>query len=138
MPRRSKLHDLLDFEIQFYEKLLKAYPDFIDVLVALGSAYTRRGLHEQGLRVDLRLAQLRGEDPITWYNLACSYSLLKRVEEAMASLRESINRGYRDLSYMQKDPDLLCLRQSPKYRQLLESLTASSAAHSRPVDSTAS
>lgn len=135
MPRRSKINDLLDFEIQFYQKLLKAYPDFLDVLAALGNAYTRRGLHEQGLQVDLRLAQLRGDDPLTWYNLACSYSLLKRIDEALTSLRESITRGYRDLQYLQKDPDLVYLRQSPKYRQLLESFTTLTAAPTRVADS---
>ena len=127
MPRRSKPAELLDFEIQFYEKLLKAYPDFLDVLIPLGEAYTRQGLYEKGLAVDLRLAQLRGEDPLSWYNLACSYSLLKRVDEAFESLRRSIARGYRDLHYLQKDPDLHNLRQSPKYCQLLESVAALTA-----------
>ncbi len=135
MRKRSKLNDLLDFEIRFYEKLLTAYPDFIDVLVALGDSYTRRGLHEQGLAVDLRLAQLRADDPLTWYNLACSYSLLKRADEAYESLRESIARGYRDLPYLQQDPDLFHLRQSPKYRQLLESFASLAASPAQSAKS---
>ena len=127
MPRRSKSDELLKFEIHFYEKLLNAYPDFIDVLIPLGGAYTRRGLHEKGLQVDLRLAHLRGSDPLTWYNLACSYSLLKRTEEAAEALRRAIEVGYTDFQYLQNDPDLANLRQSPKYRELLESLLSLSA-----------
>ena len=121
MPRRSKSTELLEFEISFYQKLLRAYPDFVDVLIPLGDAYTRRGLYEKGLEIDVRLSQLRGEDPLTWYNLACSYSLLKRVDESMEALRRSIELGYMDLPYLQKDPDLTNLRQSDKYRQFLES-----------------
>jgi len=127
MPRRSKSDELLEFEIHFYEKLLSAYPDFIDVLIPLGGAYTRRGLHEKGLQVDLRLSRLRGSDPLTWYNLACSYSLLKRTEEASEALRRAIEVGYTDFQYLQNDPDLANLRQSPKYRELLESLLSLSA-----------
>ena len=124
MPRRTKSEELLEFEISFYEKLLRAYPDFVDVLVPLGDAYTRRGLHEQGLQVDLRLTRLRGDDPLTWYNLACSYSLLKHVDEALEALRRSVELGYGDLAHLQKDPDLVNLRQSQKYRQFLEACTA--------------
>ena len=124
MPRRSKSAELLDFEIAFYEKLLRAYPDFVDVLIPLGTTYTRAGLYDKGLAVDVRLTQLRPEDPLAWYNLACSYSLLDRVDEALEALRQASSRGYTDLAYVQKDADLANLRRSPKFRQFLESLTS--------------
>ncbi len=124
MPRRSKSEELLDFEIAFYEKLLTAYPDFIDVLLPLGDAYTKRHLYDKGLQVDLRLAQLRKDDPLSWYNLACSYSLLSRIDEAFESMQRAIALGYRDVQYLQKDPDLINIRRTPKYRQLLESFAA--------------
>ena len=131
MPRRSRTQELLDFEIAFYEKLLVAYPKFVDVLMPLGNAYTRRGLHEKGLEIDLRLTQLRGRDPLTWYNLACSYSLLKRADESLEALRRSIEVGYTDFDYLRKDPDLFNLRQSPKHREVIVSLIAQRAPQAR-------
>ena len=119
MPRRSKSDELLDFEIAFYEKLLRAYPDFVDALLPLGHAYTRRRLHEQALAVDLRLTRLRAEDPLSWYNLACSYSLLGRLDEAVEALRRAIAQGYADFSYLQQDPDLANLRRSPHFREFV-------------------
>ena len=130
MPRRAKSDELLDFEIEFYEKLVSAYPNFIDALIPLGNAYTRRGLHDKGLQVDLRLTQLRGDDPLTWYNLACSHALLKQLDESLSALRRAVELGYHDFTYLQQDPDLASLRQSPQYRQLLESLMASAAQRS--------
>jgi len=124
MPKRSKAQDLLDFEIVFYEKLLHAYPDFVDALIPLGGAYTRRGLYEKGLQVDLRLTRLRDHDSLTWYNLACSYSLLNRVDESLDALRRAFALGYSDVAYLNQDADLTNLRRSPKFRQLLESLTS--------------
>lgn len=126
MARRSKSQELLDFEIHFYEKLLAAYPDFVDVLGPLGQAYTRRGLVEKGLQVDLRMVQLRSNDTIAWYNLACSYSLLKRLDEALEALQRAVELGYSDLPHLQSDPDLLNLRQFPKYQKVL-ALVASRA-----------
>lgn len=124
MPKRSKSEELLDFEIAFYEKLLRAYPDFVDVLIPLGDAYTRRGLHDKGLAIDLRLTQLRGADPLSWYNLACSYSLLGRIDEGVEALRQAFTFGYDDLACLHKDADLANVRRSPKFRQLLESVTS--------------
>ena len=124
MPRRSKTQELLEFEIHFYEKLLTAYPDFIDVLIPLGDAYTRRGLFEKGLAVDQRLIQLKGQDPKAWYNLACSLSLLQRIDEALDALRKAFELGYNDLPFLNKDPDLMHLRQSPKFRVLLEAIAS--------------
>ena len=132
MPRRSKSAELLEFEITFYEKLLRAYPDFVDALLPLGDAYTRRGLYEKGLQIDLRLSQLRGDDPLTWYNLACSYSLLARVDEALDALHRAVEHGYNDLAYLQKDPDLLNVRHSPKYRPFLDSLPGLPTARAHP------
>jgi len=134
MPRRSKSAELLEFEIVFYEKLLQAYPDFVDVLIPLGHAYTRRGLYDKGLEVDLKLTRLRGDDPLTWYNLACSYALLKRVEESLGALRRAVELGYTDVPHLQKDPDLVNLRQSPHYRQFLESFAALAAPKAQPHD----
>ncbi len=133
MPRRTKSEELIDFEIYFYERLLSAYPDFSDVLIPLAEAYTRRGLHDKGLAVDLRLTQLRSQDPVAWYNLACSYSLLKRLHESIEALRRSFELGYADFNHLRRDPDLTNIRQVPEYKQLMDSVVSLKA---RPVAST--
>lgn len=125
MHKRSRSQDLLDFEIAFYERLLEAHPDFSEALVALGEAYTRRGWYERGLAIDLKLTQLNALDPMVWYNLACSYSLLKRPDESFDALRRAVALGYDDFAYLLQDPDLATLRQSPKLRHFLEQRTVS-------------
>ena len=96
-------------------------------MVLLGEAYTRRGWYEKGLQLDLRLTQLRTHDAVAWYNLACSYSLLNRMEESLEALRRSMELGYADLTHLHTDPDLLNLRRLPKFRQLLELFASPSA-----------
>ena len=124
MPKVSKSHDLLEFEIAFYEQLLREHPNFPDALMALGEAYTRRGWYEKGLTVDQQLTQLKAADPTVWYNLTCSYSLLGRIDESLDALRTAIKLGYDDFDYLRRDPDLQALRQSPQFRRFLETLAS--------------
>ena len=125
MPKPSRSRDLLEFEISFYERLLKQHPAFVDALVALGESYTRRGWYEKGLQVDQQLTQLRPNQPVVWYNYACSLSLLKRSDESIDALRQAIVLGYDDFDYLSRDPDLAPLRQMPKFRRMLESIVPS-------------
>jgi tetratricopeptide (TPR) repeat protein len=95
-----------DFEIQFYEAIVKEKPRFAQVLSCLGDAYTKKGFYHEGLEVDRRLVALKPEDPIVRYNFACSLSLVGAVEDALKELKKAVLLGYDDISYIMKDPDL--------------------------------
>jgi tetratricopeptide (TPR) repeat protein len=125
---RSAEEEDLDFEIEFYEAVLQRAPNSVDVLMALSNNYTRRGLFEQGLGIDLRLCELRANDPIVHYNLACSYSLLGRSGEALEALAQAVRLGYSDFAFMQEDPDLEGVRSDPRYAPFLENLMRQDAA----------
>ena len=114
-----------DFEISFFEKLLARRPSFIQALIALGSAYTQKGDYEKGLAVDLRLSQLRRDDPTVHYNLACSYSLLGELDAAFKALEEAVALGYKDLVHLQRDSDLENLRKDHRYQGLVDSVKKS-------------
>jgi tetratricopeptide (TPR) repeat protein len=110
------------FEIRFYESILKERPNFIQALVSLGDAYTRRGFYRDGLKVDRYLAQLKPDDPIVHYNLACSLSLTEEIEQAFKALKKAILLGYDDFSYILKDPDLENLRKHPYFKDFIAKL----------------
>src|SRR6266496_4858847 len=103
----------LDLEISFMRGVVRRDPGFVEALQVLGDDYTRRGKFQDGLKIDRKLAQLRPEDPAMFYNLACSYSLTKRYDRAVAALSRAIEQGYRDFKWLVKDPDLHGLRQHP-------------------------
>lgn len=108
----------LDFEIDFYERLLEKKPDYVDALIPLAEDYTKRGDFEKGLEIDLRLSVLRPEDAVVLYNLACSYSLSKQIDASLEMLEKSIKLGYSDLEYIDTDPDLKNLREDIRYEKL--------------------
>lgn len=105
------------FEIEFYENILKDKGDFIEALIALGDLYTRQGLYEKGLEVDRKLSQLRPEDPIVLYNLACSYSLVRDVDRSFGAIKLALESGYDELDYLEQDDDLEHLRKDSRFQE---------------------
>jgi tetratricopeptide (TPR) repeat protein len=112
---RSAQRDL-DIRIEFIEGLVRRDPDYVDALQLLGDHYTQRGRFTEGLQVDERLARLQPEEPLVFYNLACSYALTDQFDRATHALDQALNLGYRDFTWLAKDPDLQKLRQQPVYR----------------------
>jgi tetratricopeptide (TPR) repeat protein len=108
----------LDIEIEFLEGVVRRDPDYVEALQVLGDDYTKRGRFLDGLKIDEALAQLRPDDSLVHYNLACSYSLNKQLELAADSLESALALGYRDFKWMAEDPDLANLRQHPLYRKI--------------------
>ena len=112
--KRASQRDL-DAKINFMEGLVRRDPDYVDALQLLGDHYTERGRHLDGLKVDEHLAQLEPHNPLVFYNLACSHSLVRQFDRAAQALDKALKLGYRDFRWLARDPDLRELRQQPVY-----------------------
>jgi tetratricopeptide (TPR) repeat protein len=108
----------LDIEIGFLEGLVRRDPEYVDALQILGDDYTKRGKFTLGLKIDQRLAVLRPDDSLVYYNLACSYCLTGQQDEASEALAHAIEHGYRDFKWLAEDPDLAELREHDSYRRV--------------------
>ena len=113
---RRQVRDL-DVEISFMEGVIRRDPSYVEALQVLGDDYTRRGRLTDSLTVDQRLVALQPDDPMSFYNLACSCSLNQQIQEAAAALAEAIDRGYRDFKFMINDPHLTNLRRHPLFKK---------------------
>ena len=108
----------LDIEIGFLEGVVRRDPNYIEALQVLGDDYTRRGRFPDGLKIDEHLVKMRPADPMAHYNLACSYSLTKRIDLAALELDMALRLGYRDFKWLAEDPDLENLRRDPIYKKI--------------------
>ena len=108
----------LDVKIGFMEGIIRRDPRFVEALQILGDHYTQRGKYDHSLKVDKRLSRLEPDNPLVFYNLACSYSLNSDFDLAAASLEKALKLGYRDFKWLAKDPDLRRLRKHPLYRTI--------------------
>lgn len=110
------------FEIQFFESVLKRVPDYVNVIEILGCLYTEVGQIDNGLRMDQMLVKIKPDDPTAHYNLACSFALKGQVAQSIASLEEAIKLGYNDLEWLLQDDDIVSLHSNPKFKKLIKEL----------------
>ena len=118
---RNKTHDP-EFDIRFFESVLRRDPNYATVVELLGGLYTRQGRIADGLKMDRKLVKLQPENPTAHYNLACSLALSKRKSAALRELQQAVKLGYADFDWMQQDPDLEVLKQHPEFQALLQTL----------------
>jgi len=110
----------LDFEVEFFGKLIAAVPGYTEVLRVQASNLTVKGRVQDGLAVDKQLVAAQPDDPTAHYNLACRYALLKQPDQALVSLRRAVELGYRDYRFMEQDHDLDSIRKDPRFRALVK------------------
>lgn len=109
----------IDFELDFFAQLLERNPHYVDVLRVHANNLTLKGRYTEGLTIVKRLVQLRPNDPLAHYNLACNFALLKQPELALRTLRRAVELGYRNFRYIREDSDLDSIRHDPRFRQLI-------------------
>ena len=110
------------FEIAFYESILRRDASYTEVIELLGGLYTKQGRVADGLKMDRKLVKLQPTNATAHYNLACSLALSQRRGDALRSLQQAITLGYRDFDWMQQDPDLEALKTHPRFVALLDQL----------------
>ena len=111
-----------NFDINFYESILRRDPSYTDVVEILGGLYTKVGRVADGLKMDRKLVRLLPENATAHYNLACSLALSKRRTDALRSLKQAVSLGYSDFDWMTQDPDLEDLKDHPEFLKLLGQL----------------
>jgi tetratricopeptide (TPR) repeat protein len=109
----------LDFDIDFFERLLARNGDSLEVLRLLAELVSKKGLVGRAVELDAKVVELLPRDGLARYNLACSLARAGRPDDAIDSLSKAILLGYDDLAHMDVDPDLDSLRDLPEFRALL-------------------
>jgi hypothetical protein len=110
------------FDIRFLEDLLARCGEDPETLSQLAYLYTQAKRYRDALALDRRLAAMRPNDPIVFYNLACSHALLRQITRGFAALKRAFQCGYRDLEQMQLDTDLENLRKDRHWNDLLSTM----------------
>ncbi len=111
-----------EFEMKFFESVLRRSPDYTEVIEILGGLYTKHGRIADGLKMDRKLVRYLPENATAHYNLACSLALSKRRRDALKSLQRAIELGYRDLDWLMKDPDLDLLKEDPEFASIVSQI----------------
>jgi serine/threonine protein kinase/tetratricopeptide (TPR) repeat protein len=127
LGKKDMYQNLLQRRMSALENHLKHVPEDARARILLGTDYAEIAREEDALR-ELNLAMtMRANEASILYNAACLFSLLKRKNEAMEALRKAWEAGFRDVSHVRRDPDLVLLHNEPDFERMYPAAAMSGA-----------
>ncbi len=109
----------VDFELDFFGRILSRHAGFFEALRVHASNLAQKKRYNESLVMERRIIEIRPDDALAHYNLACSYALLQQPELALGTLRKALELGYHDFRYIHQDHDLDSIRKDPRFRKLI-------------------
>jgi tetratricopeptide (TPR) repeat protein len=103
-----------------YKKALQLNPKFLPALNNLALVTAANKEYYKALTVFLDILNYAPDDAETHYNIACMYSRLDRVDEAIEWLQKAIDKGYSNWESIKRDGDLDNIRGSLAYKELIQ------------------
>jgi hypothetical protein len=58
------------------------------------------------------------DDPMLLYNVACTYSMLGKADDALSCLERSIDRGFGHREWIDYDSDFNSIRDLPRFKAI--------------------
>jgi non-specific serine/threonine protein kinase len=98
---------------------LELVPEDVRARVLLSSGLAEAGEVDESIRHLQTAVALRPNDPNILYNAACTYGVLARKTEALATLKKAIAAGWGNPNWAARDADLDCLHDDPEFRKLV-------------------
>ena len=118
LGKKDEYRNLLLRRIVALENHLKQVPEDARARILLSADYAELDRVEDSLK-ELNLAiTLRANEASILYNAACTYALLKKKAEALDTLRMAWEAGFKDATWVRRDPDLAMLRDEPEFDRL--------------------
>ncbi len=108
--------------LQAAEEYLRLYPDGARALCLGATGWCGLGDRERALEWARRALAVDPDEPMTLYNVACVYSLLGRIDEALDTLCRAAELGFAHKEWIQNDSDFNPLHGHPRFQALLASL----------------
>jgi serine/threonine protein kinase/Flp pilus assembly protein TadD len=105
--------------LQVVEKHVQMHPDDSRALLFGATQHLQAGNRDKCLEWVSRALAITPDEPITFYNAACNYSLAGEADEAVRHLEKAITSGMAQLDWIAHDSDLDPIRQHPRFQALL-------------------
>jgi len=77
------------------------------------------GEKEKGMQWLERAKNALADDALNLYNVACVYSIIGEIDEALNCLEKSVRKGMAEIDWMKNDSDLDNVREHPRFKALV-------------------
>ena len=107
--------------LKVIERRLQTSPNDARALCFGSVNLLEAGETEKGMQWLERAKNALADDALNLYNVACVYSTIGEVDEALDCLEKSVRKGMAEIDWMKNDSDLDNVRDHPRFKVLLES-----------------
>ncbi len=120
LDRQAEAEQAYRHALHLVERRLDRHPDDPRALYLGAGALCRLGDRERSREWARRALAMDPDDSGVLYNVACVFSLLGDLDEAIDCLEKVFRGGSTQIEWIEHDPDLEPLRNHPRFRALLE------------------
>ncbi len=113
--------------MQVLERRLAIAPQDGRALQLATVVAARLGLREKARELAERAVMARPNAFATYYNVACAYSVLGDIDDAIAMLDQAVQHDRGNLEWIEHDPDFDALRPDPRFAAILDRIRAARA-----------
>ena len=113
--------------MQALERQLAIDPRDVWALRLAAIEAARLGLRDKARDFAARALEGQPDSFATYYNVACAYSVLGDVDDALRMLDHAVRHGRGNLEWIERDPDLDPLRSDPRFNDIVNRIRTSPA-----------
>jgi superkiller protein 3 len=107
-----------ELALERFRQALAYNQNYLPAHFHMGITYVNTKEYEKSIRCFEKVIALDPTESAAYYNIACCLSLMGKVDEALAWLQISVEKGFKDFKHMDKDGDLDNLRETARYREI--------------------
>lgn len=122
LGRHEKAVDWYHISLRSLEKHLELNPDDSRAVYLKSATLIELGEQKKGLEWADKAYESDPEDPYIVYGVACSYSRVGRVEEAVDYFEKSVACGFAHKDWIEQDDDMDLLRDHPRFQAIMDEM----------------
>jgi serine/threonine protein kinase/Flp pilus assembly protein TadD len=122
LGREEEMRAAMRHGLEVAQKHLELNPDDARALYLGAGALVQLGDRERGLDWTRRAYAIDSEDPGVLYNVACAYSNMGQIDDAIACLEKAVQNGFGHREWFENDSDLDPLRGDERFQALMKRL----------------
>jgi tetratricopeptide (TPR) repeat protein len=108
--------------LEAYNKAIEIKPDDHKTWYKKGNTLCNVGRHDEAIEAYNKAIEINPDLQDAWYNLACLHSLKKDKTNALKFISKAIEKGYNNLSHIEKDTDLDFIRHEKGFQSIIDKL----------------
>ncbi|MFN2603580.1 MAG: protein kinase [Gemmatimonadaceae bacterium] len=107
---------------QLVDERLELNPDDTRALIFGAGALASLGDGDRAAEMANQALKIDPEDPALLYNVACTFSQVGKLDDAIDVLERAVDKGFGQKEWIENDPDFTAIRGTPRYEAILQAM----------------